>query len=57
MVQNLRMLLLHLQIQWTENKLVEPEFLAYVTENISYPWTMIDKITPRPAQSVIDMLE
>ena len=42
--------------QWTENKLVETEFLTYVTENISYPWTMIDKITPRPAESVIDML-
>ncbi|MGV8981272.1 mannitol dehydrogenase family protein [Clostridium sp.] len=42
---------------WTENKLVEAEFLTYVTEDISYPWTMIDKITPRPAQSVIDMLK
>jgi fructuronate reductase len=42
---------------WTDNKVVEPEFLAYVTENISYPWTMIDKITPRPAESVIDMLK
>lgn len=41
---------------WTENGLVEPEFLTYVRENISYPWTMIDKITPRPSQSVIDML-
>lgn len=42
---------------WVENKVVEPEFLIYVKENISYPWSMIDKITPRPAQSVIDMLE
>jgi fructuronate reductase len=42
---------------WTENKLVEAEFLTYVTEDISYPWTMIDKITPRPAESVINMLE
>jgi len=41
---------------WTENKLVEPEFLTYITENISYPWTMIDKITPRPAESVINIL-
>ena len=36
--------------------MVEPEFLTYVTEDISYPWTMIDKITPRPAESVINML-
>lgn len=42
---------------WTENKLAEAEFLAYVTEDMSYPWTMIDKITPRPAESVINMLE
>ena len=42
--------------KWTENKLVEPEFLTYVTNDISYPWSMIDKITPRPSQSVIEML-
>ncbi len=42
---------------WVENKVVEAEFLNYVTEDISYPWSMIDKITPRPAQSVIDMLK
>jgi fructuronate reductase len=43
--------------QWVENKVVESEFLTYVTENISYPWTMIDKITPRPAGTVIEMLK
>lgn len=42
---------------WSENKLAEPEFLTYVTEDIAYPWTMIDKITPRPAESVITMLK
>jgi len=41
---------------WTENKLVESEFLTYVTQEISYPWSMIDKITPRPSESVINML-
>lgn len=41
---------------WVDNKLVEAEFLTYVNENISYPWTMIDKITPRPAESVKNML-
>lgn len=43
--------------KWVENKVVEPEFLTYITENIAYPWSMIDKITPRPAESVIEMLE
>ena len=42
--------------KWVENKLVDPDFLTYVTKEISYPWTMIDKITPRPARSVINML-
>lgn len=42
---------------WVDNDVVEPEFLNYVTENIAYPWTMIDKITPRPADSVIKILE
>ena len=42
--------------KWVESKLVEPEFLTYVSKEISYPWTMIDKITPRPAWSVINML-
>ena len=42
---------------WVENKMVEPEFLTYTQEEISYPWTMIDKITPRPADTVIKMLE
>ncbi|MBE6043470.1 MAG: mannitol dehydrogenase family protein [Clostridium thermopalmarium] len=41
---------------WVNNKIVEPEFLTYVKEDISYPWSMIDKITPRPAESVIKML-
>jgi fructuronate reductase len=42
---------------WVENKVVEPEFLTYVKESISYPWSMIDKITPRPDKSVVKMLE
>jgi fructuronate reductase len=42
---------------WTENNIVEPDFFDYVQNSISYPWTMIDKITPRPADSVIAMLE
>jgi fructuronate reductase len=43
--------------KWVDNKIVEPEFLTYVYESISYPWSMIDKITPRPADSVITMLK
>ncbi len=33
------------------------EFLNYVEEKVSYPWSMIDKITPRPDAKVKAMLE
>lgn len=48
---------------WVENSLVESGFAAWLrSENISFPLTMIDKITPRPdvaiqAQLVADGLE
>ncbi|MCL2043672.1 MAG: mannitol dehydrogenase family protein [Treponema sp.] len=43
---------------WTENGVAVPGFLDYVRnkEKLSFPWTMIDKITPRPDDSVRDML-
>lgn len=39
---------------WAAKGLVEKEFLAYLAnpERVSFPWSMIDKITPRPADSV-----
>ena len=44
--------------RWTEEGLVLPEFLSYVQdpEKITYPWSMIDKITPRPDEKVQKML-
>ena len=43
---------------WEENKLVQPGFLSYLQnpEKVSFPWTMIDKITPRPDAKVQQML-
>ena len=40
--------------KWHENGFVDDGFLAWVTdeEKVSFPWTMIDKITPRPAEVV-----
>lgn len=45
--------------KWIENGLVEEDFLKYINNNekVSFPWSMIDKITPRPSQSVKDTLE
>ncbi len=44
---------------WAEKNLVEPEFVDYLEKSgkISFPWTMIDKITPRPDGNVKAMLE
>ena len=33
------------------------DFATYITEKVSFPWSMIDKITPRPDQTVVAMLE
>lgn len=45
--------------RWIENELVEENFLKYInnTEKISFPWSMIDKITPRPSKTVKESLE
>lgn len=44
--------------KWTENGKAEKGFLAYINnkEKVSFPWTMIDKITPRPDVSVAEIL-
>ena len=44
---------------WTENGTAEPGFLAYINDpaKVSFPWSMIDKITPRPDNSVLAMLK
>lgn len=43
--------------EWADKNFVKAEFLKYLEEKISFPWTMIDRITPRPAQNVKEMLE
>ncbi len=45
--------------KWTENGKAEAGFLDYVNnkEKVSFPWSMIDKITPRPDASVEEILK
>lgn len=45
--------------EWVENGLVDGGFLDYVSnpKSVSFPWSMIDKITPRPDPSVREMLK
>lgn len=44
--------------KWEQSGLAQAGFAAYVKdrEKVSFPWTMIDKITPRPDPSVEEML-
>lgn len=45
--------------RWAANGLVEKGFETYVTDSskVSFPWSMIDKITPRPDASVEAILK
>lgn len=45
-------------VKWVENGLVDVSFKEYIEDpdKVSFPWSMIDKITPRPDDSVKEML-
>ena len=45
--------------EWVKNGKAEEGFVSYVDdrEKVSFPWTMIDKITPRPDASVEQILK
>ena len=42
--------------EWRKNGFVDDGFIEYLNTEVSYPWSMIDKITPRPDKSVAKML-
>lgn len=43
--------------KWNENGKVNDDFIKYLEEKVSFPLTMIDKITPRPASEVKKYVE
>ena len=45
-------------VRWVQDGLVPQAFLDYLknTSKITFPWSMIDKITPRPHQKVKELL-
>lgn len=45
--------------EWQKRGYVEAAFLAYISDRskIAFPWTMIDKITPRPSEQIAQDLE
>lgn len=52
--EKLRTSVLTIAKEWQKRGFVSEEFVAYISDEsqISFPWSMIDKITPRPAESV-----
>lgn len=43
---------------WVENRKIDAGFLEYINSSkVSFPWSMIDKITPRPDASVEKILQ
>ena len=42
---------------WKQAGKVDDDFVSYMEEKVSFPWSMIDKITPRPDEKVKEMLE
>ena len=45
--------------EWCKRGLADAGFEAYIDDKnkVAFPWSMIDKITPRPDASIVEMLE
>lgn len=45
--------------EWYKRGFVDDGFVSYVEDEkcVTFPWTMIDKITPRPSEKIADDLE
>jgi len=56
--EKLRSSVLEIAKAWADNGFIDTGFLEYVSDEktVSFPWSMIDKITPRPDKSVEEML-
>ncbi len=57
--EKLRNAVIEISEAWAERGFVPQEFIAYVKDEntVAFPWSMIDKITPRPSESTQKMLE
>ena len=56
--EKLRSSVLEIALEWEKKGFVSKEFIGYISdeEKVSFPWSMIDKITPRPAKSIEEIL-
>lgn len=55
----LRKAVLTMTEEWKKAGFVDEDFYAYVSDEkiVAFPWTMIDKITPRPSEQIAKDLE
>ena len=56
--EKLKSSVLEIANEWEKRGFVSKDFIGYISDEtiISFPWSMIDKITPRPAKAIEDML-
>ena len=57
--KKLRNSVLEMAEKWLEKSYVNKDFIDYIQNEkiVSFPWSMIDKITPRPSENVAKSLE
>ena len=50
---------LKIAVEWEKNGFVGEDFIEYIKnpQKVGFPWTMIDKITPRPDDAVAKLLK
>ena len=56
--EKLRGAVLDIANAWRKSGFVGDDFISWLTDEnrVSFPWSMIDKITPRPSKTVYDVL-
>ena len=56
--EKLRAGVMEMALAWRANGLVDPDFIEWLEDEtkVSFPWSMIDKITPRPARAIEEKL-
>lgn len=43
--------------KWKDECRISQKTFDFILNRVSYPWTMIDRITPRPAEDIAELLE
>lgn len=50
--EKLRASVMEIAEGWVKNGFADSAFIDYLSNKISFPWSMIDKITPRPSEQI-----